>query len=210
MEKDNLKSKSPRTLWDSHYNQKVLFLWTGHGRFYVSGGLSPSFPFLPPPLVWSGRNGWILAQVRHINAASRRKTHTLPAHLCSHHSWVLNRAELSLYFPWNPQLTEDLYCPPQSFSAVLRPPPQSYILSFVNNPHLTSQRKRMATGQEFPPWASALSNSKFYPFIFNVYLFIGLHWVLVVACRIFSCGMWDPLPWPRIEPGPPALGKVCG
>ena len=45
-----------------------------------------------------------------------------------------------------------------------------------------------------------------------IYLF-RLCWVLVVArrifvatCRIFSCGMWDLVPWPGIEPGPPALG----
>ena len=37
--------------------------------------------------------------------------------------------------------------------------------------------------------------------------------LLVVACGIFSCGtwtlscgMWDLVPWPGIEPGPPALG----
>ena len=46
-----------------------------------------------------------------------------------------------------------------------------------------------------------------------VCLFVWLHRVLVVACRIFSCGMWtlscgmwDLVPWPGIKPGPPALG----
>ena len=29
-----------------------------------------------------------------------------------------------------------------------------------------------------------------YLFIFNIYLFIWLHWVLVAACGIFSCSMW--------------------
>ena len=29
-----------------------------------------------------------------------------------------------------------------------------------------------------------------------------------MACRIFSCGMWDLVPQSRIEPGPPTLG-VC-
>ena len=24
--------------------------------------------------------------------------------------------------------------------------------------------------------------------------------VFIVACRIFSCGMWDLVPWPEIEP----------
>ena len=69
----------------------------------------------------------------------------------------------------------------------------------------------------------------------NIYLFFWLCWVLAVACGIFfvvacgtftaacrifscsmwtlscslrtlSCGMWDLVPWPGIEPGPPALG----
>ena len=53
-------------------------------------------------------------------------------------------------------------------------------------------------------------------FIF-IYLFIWLHQVLVAACGIFlatcgifNCGMWtlmqDLVPWPGIEPWPPALG----
>ena len=40
------------------------------------------------------------------------------------------------------------------------------------------------------------------------FLFIWLHRVLVAAFRMFSCGMWDLVPWPGIEPGPPAL-RVC-
>ena len=61
----------------------------------------------------------------------------------------------------------------------------------------------------------------------NIYLFIWLRWVLVATygtfiatcrifvapCGIFSCGMrtlsrsmWDLVPWPGIEPGPPASG----
>ena len=50
-------------------------------------------------------------------------------------------------------------------------------------------------------------------FFKNIYLFIWLHRVLVAACRIFSCGMWDLsrgtqdlVLWPGIEPRPPALG----
>ena len=31
-------------------------------------------------------------------------------------------------------------------------------------------------------------------FLKNIYLFIWLCWVLVVACRIFSYGMWDLVP----------------
>ena len=46
-----------------------------------------------------------------------------------------------------------------------------------------------------------------------IYLSIWLHWVLIVAHRIFvaacgtfSWGMWDLVLWPGIEPRPPALG----
>ena len=49
---------------------------------------------------------------------------------------------------------------------------------------------------------------------FNNYLFVWLHQILDVACRIFSCGIWalvscgiwDLVPQPGIGPGPPALG----
>ena len=49
----------------------------------------------------------------------------------------------------------------------------------------------------------------------NIYLFYLADWVLVAACKIFdlhcsmwdlSCSMWDLVPWPGIEPRPPALG----
>ena len=57
-------------------------------------------------------------------------------------------------------------------------------------------------------------------FFFKKYLFIWLHWVLIAGssifvelCGIFSCSrealsyeMWDLVPWPGIEPQPPALG----
>ena len=33
------------------------------------------------------------------------------------------------------------------------------------------------------------------------YLFIWLCWVLVAACRIFSCSIWDLVPWPGTELG---------
>ena len=39
-----------------------------------------------------------------------------------------------------------------------------------------------------------------------IHSFISLHLVLVVACRIFSCSIWDLVPWPRIELRPLALG----
>ena len=31
--------------------------------------------------------------------------------------------------------------------------------------------------------------------------------VFILAYRIFSCDMWDLVPWPRFEPGAPALGE---
>ena len=52
-------------------------------------------------------------------------------------------------------------------------------------------------------------------FFKNIYLFIWLYRILIGACRIFdfhcgmltlSCGMWNLVFWPGIEPGPPALG----
>ena len=60
----------------------------------------------------------------------------------------------------------------------------------------------------------------FYCFI----LFIWLHWVLAAAahrvfispCRIFCCSVWtlgcsmgDLVPWPRMEPRPPACRVGC-
>ena len=51
-----------------------------------------------------------------------------------------------------------------------------------------------------------------YFLFFLIFVFIWLHQVFVVARRIFtcsvwtlSCSMWDLVPWPGIEPGPPAL-----
>ena len=41
-------------------------------------------------------------------------------------------------------------------------------------------------------------------FFFKV--FIWLCWFLAVACRIFSCGMWDLILWPGIKPTSPVLG----
>ena len=38
------------------------------------------------------------------------------------------------------------------------------------------------------------------------YSFNWLHWVLVVACMVFSCGMWNLVPSSGTEPGHPVLG----
>ena len=37
-------------------------------------------------------------------------------------------------------------------------------------------------------------------------IFLWLLWVLVAACGILSCGVWDLAPWLGIKPRPPALG----
>ena len=79
-------------------------------------------------------------------------------------------------------------------------------------------------------WCSLISQSALFAFFFfNYYLFIWLHWVLVAAGGLLSCGMWAPqlwqaassvlacellvaacmwdlVPWPGIKPGLPALG----
>ena len=43
-------------------------------------------------------------------------------------------------------------------------------------------------------------------FSFLKYLFIWMQWILVVTYRLFSYGRWGLIPWPQIEPEPPALG----
>ena len=43
-------------------------------------------------------------------------------------------------------------------------------------------------------------------FIIIIYLFIWLCWILIPAHSIFSCGIWNLVPWPGIEPGPPTFG----
>ena len=47
----------------------------------------------------------------------------------------------------------------------------------------------------------------------NIYLFSWLHQLLVLACGFFSlgvqtlsCSIWNLVPWPEMEPRPPALG----
>ena len=44
--------------------------------------------------------------------------------------------------------------------------------------------------------------------LLTIYLFVWPHLVLVVVCRFFNLrwGIRDLVPWPGIEPGPPALG----
>ena len=49
------------------------------------------------------------------------------------------------------------------------------------------------------------SSSYLLGFFLFILSFVWLHWALVAAHGIFSCGMWDLVPWPGIKPGPPAL-----
>ena len=46
----------------------------------------------------------------------------------------------------------------------------------------------------------------FFFYVIDFYLLMWMHWVLVVARGIFSCSMWDLVPWPGIVLGSPALG----
>ena len=52
------------------------------------------------------------------------------------------------------------------------------------------------------------TNKVNYYFLNILFLFIWLCWVLVAAREIFDlcCTMWNLVPWPRSEPGPPTLG----
>ena len=51
-----------------------------------------------------------------------------------------------------------------------------------------------------------LSNLEWPHHLKNTYLFIWLCQLLVTASRIFSCGIWDLVPWPGIKPRPPVFG----
>ena len=46
----------------------------------------------------------------------------------------------------------------------------------------------------------------FFPSNFFLNLYIWLHQVLVAVLRILSFSMWDPVPWPGIEPRSSASG----
>ena len=56
----------------------------------------------------------------------------------------------------------------------------------------------------FWPYSKSIYKIK-YIYIY-VYVFIWLHQVFIAECGIFSCSMWDLVPWPGIKPRPPALG----
>lgn len=78
-------------------------------------------------------------------------------------------------------------------------------------------QKRRSFGRNYRPKSRGLELSlgrrsihDFLFFFFSIYLFIFI-WLCKSLLRhlgslIFSCYMWDPVPWPAIEPGPPTLG----
>ena len=57
-------------------------------------------------------------------------------------------------------------------------------------------------------YSNGISKPCFFLIFIFIYLFIWLSQVLVTACEVFHlhCSLWDLVPWPGIEPGPPALG----
>ena len=59
-----------------------------------------------------------------------------------------------------------------------------------------------------PHWHKAL----YYLFIWlhQVFVFLFCFWFvcLVAACRILGCGIWDLVPWLRIEPRVPCIGSM--
>ena len=59
---------------------------------------------------------------------------------------------------------------------------------------------RSGTWQECPRFLYSFS---FFLFLKNIYLFIWQHQVLVAAHGVFSCGTWDLVPWPGIDPRGP-------
>ena len=46
----------------------------------------------------------------------------------------------------------------------------------------------------------------FFLLLFFKKIFLWMCWLLVETLGIFSCGMWDPGPWPGSDPRRPALG----
>ena len=78
----------------------------------------------------------------------------------------------------------------------------------TRTPATTRNWKR--PGTDLPPGLSeGIKPARLFFFYIYFYLFLWLCWVLVVACKIFSCGMWtlscgmwDLVPWPGIKSTP--------
>ena len=102
---------------------------------------------------------------------------------------------------------------------------QSYFQSYFSLCPRTPGDKKLPEGQQELSVSTILNEVQesfwtpfLLPFLFSfpslclknclfTYLLIWLCWVLVAICGIFNlpCSWWDLLPWPRMEPGPPAL-----
>ena len=97
-----------------------------------------------------------------------------------------------------------------SSTGILSPPLALFVV-MLSKAHLTSHSRMSGSRWVISSlWLSGVKlGCLFEIFIVSFlknYLFVWLLWVLVVVRGIFSCGMWDLVPWPGIEPEPLALG----
>ena len=70
-------------------------------------------------------------------------------------------------------------------------------LNLINEGDIVTAHGRSRTSNHPDSQACAFLPHFFFLFFLNKYLFIWLHWVLIAACRIFSCrmrDMWDLVP----------------
>ena len=84
----------------------------------------------------------------------------------------------------------------------------TWLLSW--NPLSSSyQRWEANTGFHFITWVAG-TYSHFLVFIIFIYWLCQVsgaaHGIFSCGIQTLGCGMWDLVPWPGIEPGPPALG----
>ena len=114
-----------------------------------------------------------------------------------------------------PTLCDPMGCSPQGSS--VHGIPQARILEWVTIPFSrgSSWPKHWTqvfctAGRFFTIWAIGDDPNQVYFNTFQywnqVYFYItAAYRILVVACKLFSFGMWDLVPWPGIEPRPSAL-----
>ena len=50
-----------------------------------------------------------------------------------------------------------------------------------------------------------MTSSTYHSVVLLKCLFVWPHWLFVAAWGIFSCSIWDLVPWPWIKPGSPGL-----
>ena len=106
-------------------------------------------------------------------------------------------------------------CPVQEINAQLSCAQGSGVGSLTSQVAACCRWGLKSTGQTsaLEEWQSMPGNSRSVGAVENsstlfksIYLFTWLCCVLVVVSGILSCGMRDVVPWPGIEPRPPALG----